>query len=105
MTAKKCPSCGKERCPGIVMRLDCPALKAKDVTTFDVEAFAKEGRFFTIPPVNGSVVVGLDVPFIGIEEQLRVTTTVTTKLGKGWRLIGDKPMTPAERQQRHRGKA
>ena len=85
------------------MRLDCPELKAEDVTTF-----VAKGRFFTIPPVNTAVGRGLDVPYIGIEEQLRVTTfvttnAVTTKRGKGWRLLGDKPMTPAERQQRHRG--
>ena len=27
MIAKKCPSCGKERCPGIVTCLDCPSIQ------------------------------------------------------------------------------
>ena len=28
MSAKKCPSCGKERCPGVRFTFDCPAFKA-----------------------------------------------------------------------------
>ena len=70
MSAKKCPSCGKERCPGIVMRLDCPA--------------------YMLPVVTVSDEVVTEKPNV-----------VTYPRGQGWRLKGDKLMTPAERQRKH----
>ena len=82
---KKCPSCGKERCPGIVMRLDCPALKVGAVR------------------VNPNVTV--IVPLDKLAGSNVVTKVVTHHRGQGWRLLGDKPMTPAERQRRHRQEA
>ena len=85
MSAKKCPSCGKERCPGIVMRLDCPAYIRDNPPS--------QHKVVTLPVVTASDKVVTEKPNV-----------VTYPRGQGWRLIGDKPMTPAERQQRHREK-
>ena len=73
MSAKRCPSCGKERCPGIVMRLDCPA-------------YIRDNPSFVT--VSDKVVT-------------EKPNVVTYPRGRGWRLKGERPMTPAERQRKH----
>ena len=86
MTAKKCPSCGKERCPGIVMMLSCPEWN-RNMTQV----------VFPQPYKRGDVTKT-------VTTLIKESGVVTNHRGQGWRLKGDKPMTPAERQRRHRGK-
>ena len=98
MTAKKCPSCGKERCPGIVMQLDCPTLyqpaggkpwlpkrevKAEDVT-------------ISVPIAQNKVTGGQNIVTNG---QIIVTRR------RGRPRLGAQPLTPAEKQKRYRDKA
>ena len=83
MSARKCPGCGKERCPGIVMRLDCPTLKAEDVT-------------ISVPIAQNKVTGGQNIVTNG---QIIVTRR------RGRPRLGAQPLTPAEKQKRYRDKA
>ena len=116
MTAKKCPGCGKERCPGIVMRLDCPELRHVEGWNVTKSPYIP-GRY------DEAVTFILDIwertPAITpvTSEQNKVTNKVTPRQNivtngeivvtrrRGRPRLGVQPLTHAERQRRYRGKA
>ena len=101
MTAKKCPSCGKERCPGIVMYLNCPQVRTMidsgELHVGDPEPLHADFSSSKVVTAPRREAVTKTVTTL-----IKESEVVTHHRGKGWRLLGDKPMTPAERQRRHR---
>ena len=100
MTAKKCPSCGKERCPGIVMRLECPALALlPPLPLVSVTKPQPREQLMVTKPVpiaQNKVTGGQNIVTNG---QIIVTRR------RGRPRLGAQPLTPAEKQKRYREKA
>ena len=98
MSAKKCPSCGKERCPGIVMRLDCPKAVER------LASIAKEPQVFKelVAAFRGGVTKPVTKVNV-TKPRIIPIGQVLLQWGNNVRPhLGDKSMTPAERQRKHR---
>ena len=104
MSAKKCAVCGKERCPGIVMRLDCPELALlPPLPLVSVTKPQPREQLLVTKPVTISVPIAQNKVTGGQNIVTNGQIIVTRRRGRP--RLGAQPLTPAEKQKRYREKA